>query len=81
MKPSDVNTAPIGEPTKTLRLQRRWSVRHAADLAGISHTQWSQIERGERSADNWFILAGNSRALRSRYPTSRGLCERVGIRW
>ncbi|MET7424981.1 helix-turn-helix domain-containing protein [Dactylosporangium sp. NPDC005555] len=46
-----------------LRLQRNWSIRHAAALAGISHVQWGRLERGERSADNRFMLAALAKAL------------------
>lgn len=64
MKSPQSTSEPIGERIKTLRMQRGWSVRHAADLAGISHSQWSRIERGERSADNRFILAAIAQALK-----------------
>jgi transcriptional regulator with XRE-family HTH domain len=64
MKSPQVASEPIGERIRLLRMQRGWSVRHAADLAGISHSQWSRIERGERSADNRFILAAIAQALR-----------------
>lgn len=57
-------TEPIGERIKALRLQRGLSVRHAASLAGISHSQWSRIENGERSADNRFILGKIAQGLK-----------------
>src|SRR5262245_28362975 len=55
---------PIGARIKLLRLQRGWSIRYAAAQAGIGHTHWSRIERGERSADNRFILAAIAEALK-----------------
>ncbi len=64
MTTAPLGSEPIGQRIKTLRQQRGWSVRHAAQLAGISHTQWSRIERAERSADNRFILAAIARALK-----------------
>lgn len=64
MKSPQMTTQPIGERIKLLRLQRGWSVRHAASLAGISHSQWSRIEKGERSADNRFMLAAIAKALK-----------------
>ncbi|PZS35011.1 MAG: transcriptional regulator [Pseudonocardiales bacterium] len=47
----------IGERIRARRQLRGWTVRLAADRAGISHTTLSRIERGTRSADNRFILA------------------------
>ncbi len=63
MRSAQLGSEPIGERLRFLRLQRNWSVRRAAALAGISHTQWSRIERGERSADNRFMLAAIANAL------------------
>lgn len=47
----------IGERIRARRQLRGWSVRFAADRAGISHTTLSRIERGLSSADNRFVLA------------------------
>jgi transcriptional regulator with XRE-family HTH domain len=53
----------IGQNIRTRRQARGWSVRYAADRAGISHTTWSRIELGTRSADNRFVLADIAAAL------------------
>jgi transcriptional regulator with XRE-family HTH domain len=53
----------IGERIRARRLRRGWSVRHAADRAGISHASWSRIERGRQAADNRFVLADIAAAL------------------
>lgn len=53
----------IGERIKARRLLRTWSVRHAADRAGMSHASWSRIERGLQAADNRFVLANIASAL------------------
>jgi transcriptional regulator with XRE-family HTH domain len=63
MRSPQVATEPIGERLRMHRLQRNWSIRHAASLAGISHVQWGRLERGERSADNRFMLAALAKAL------------------
>ncbi len=63
MRSPQIATEPIGERLRMLRLQRNWSIRHAASLAGISHVQWGRLERGERSADNRFMLAALAKAL------------------
>ena len=47
----------IGERIRARRQLRGWSVRFAADRAGISHSTLSRIERGLASADNRFVLA------------------------
>jgi len=47
----------IGERIRARRQLRGWSVRLAADRAGISHSTLSRIERGLASADNRFVLA------------------------
>ena len=54
----------IGERIRTRRQVLGWSVRFAASRAGLSHTSWSRIERGEQSADNRFTLAAVAEALR-----------------
>jgi transcriptional regulator with XRE-family HTH domain len=53
----------IGERIRDRRLQRSWSIRHAADRAGISHATWSRIERGLQTADNRFVVADIAAAL------------------
>lgn len=53
----------IGDNIRTRRSMRGWSIRYAADRAGLSHTAWSRIERGLRSADNRFVLADIAAAL------------------
>lgn len=45
------------------RVARGRSIRHLADVAGISHTTWSRIERGLIAADNRFTLAAIAEAL------------------
>ena len=45
----------IGERIKTRRQLRRWSIRHAASRAGIAHTTWSRIEKGELRTDRYMI--------------------------
>lgn len=62
--PKLISAEPIGDRIRLLRQQRGWSIRYAASVAGISHTQWSRIENGLRSADNRFILAEIATALR-----------------
>lgn len=53
----------IGKRIETRRKLRGWSIRLAADRAGISHSTWSRIERGLLSADNRFTLADIATAL------------------
>lgn len=53
----------IGQRIRDRRTVRGWSVRLAADRAGIAHTTWSRIERGLRGADNRFVLADIAEAL------------------
>lgn len=53
----------IGQRIQLRRTARGWSIRFAASRAGISHTTWSRIERGERSADNRFLIADMAAAL------------------
>lgn len=45
----------IGERIKARRQLRRWSIRHAASRAGIAHTTWSRIERGELRTDRYMV--------------------------
>lgn len=62
--PRRTNSDPtIGQRIMARRQLRGWSMRYAADRAGISHTTWSRIERGIVSADNRFLLADIAQAL------------------
>jgi transcriptional regulator with XRE-family HTH domain len=45
----------IGERIQNRRGLRGWSIRHAASRAGIAHTTWSRIERGELRTDRYMI--------------------------
>jgi transcriptional regulator with XRE-family HTH domain len=45
----------IGDRIRTRREMRGWSMRHAADRAGVAHTTWSRIERGELRTDRYMI--------------------------
>src|SRR5947209_7053378 len=53
----------IGERIRARRQLRGWSVRLAADRAGLAPSTWSRIERGQRGADNRFVLADIAQAL------------------
>jgi transcriptional regulator with XRE-family HTH domain len=45
------------------RQARGWSIRYGADRAGVAHTTWSRIEKGQVGADNRFVVADIARAL------------------
>lgn len=45
----------IGERIRARRELRGWSLRHAADRAGIAHTTWSRIEKGILRTDRYLI--------------------------
>jgi transcriptional regulator with XRE-family HTH domain len=45
----------IGERIKARRLIHGWSVRFAADRAGIHNSTWSRVERGQRRTDRYMI--------------------------
>jgi transcriptional regulator with XRE-family HTH domain len=45
----------IGERIRTRRTLRRWSIRFAASRAGMSHTTWSRVEKGEQQPDRYTI--------------------------
>lgn len=45
----------VGERIQARRELRRWSIRHAASRAGIAHTTWMRIEKGELSTDRYMI--------------------------
>lgn len=53
----------IGERIRIRRQARNWSVRYAADRAGVSHSTWSRIERGLQGADNRFVVSDIAAAL------------------
>jgi transcriptional regulator with XRE-family HTH domain len=59
---SDLDRTP-GDAIRARRQQRGWSIRHAASRAGIDHSTWSRIERGERGTDNRIMLAKIGQAL------------------
>jgi transcriptional regulator with XRE-family HTH domain len=54
----------IGERIRERRELLGMSVRGAALAANLSHSAWSRIERGERGANNRFVLARMAQALR-----------------
>ncbi len=56
--------SPIGERIRTRRKLLKLTVRHAADIAGISHASWGRIERGVQGTNNRFTLAKIAEALR-----------------
>jgi transcriptional regulator with XRE-family HTH domain len=56
--------AAIGQRIRERRELAGWSVRHAADRAGIAASTWSRIEHGRISADNRSTLAAIAQALR-----------------
>ncbi|MGW0431209.1 helix-turn-helix domain-containing protein [Micromonospora sp. NPDC003197] len=58
-----VDTA-IGQRIRERRELAGWSIRHAADRAGIAPSTWSRIEHGLISADNRTTLAAVAQALR-----------------
>jgi transcriptional regulator with XRE-family HTH domain len=45
----------IGDRIRTRRELRRWSARYAASRAGVSHTTWLRIERGEQRTDRYMV--------------------------
>jgi transcriptional regulator with XRE-family HTH domain len=53
----------IGERIRVRRQLRGWSIRYAADRAGLSHSTLSRIEKGRVSVDNRFTIAGIAAAL------------------
>ena len=54
----------IGQRIRERRELAGWSIRHAADRAGIAPSTWSRIEHGLISADNRTTLAAVAQALR-----------------
>jgi transcriptional regulator with XRE-family HTH domain len=58
------NDPAIAQRIRERRTLLGWTVRFAANRAGISHSTWSRIERGAMSADNRFTLAAIAEALR-----------------
>jgi transcriptional regulator with XRE-family HTH domain len=53
----------VGAQMRLRRNARGWSRRYVADRAGIHHTTWSRLERGERGADNRYMIAKIAAAL------------------
>lgn len=41
----------------------RWTIRHAAQRAGLAHTTWMRIESGQYATDNRIVLAAIAQAL------------------
>lgn len=54
----------IAERIKARRMLLGWSIRYAADRAGLADSTWSRIERGIVSADNRFTVAKIAEALK-----------------
>jgi transcriptional regulator with XRE-family HTH domain len=54
----------VGQRIRERRELAGWSIRHAADRAGIAASTWSRIEHGRISADNRATLAAIAQALR-----------------
>ncbi|GLY22803.1 hypothetical protein Misp04_25350 [Micromonospora sp. NBRC 101691] len=46
----------IGDRIRARREMRGWSIRHAASRAGISHTSWLRIERGQQRTDRYMVV-------------------------
>ncbi|WP_323373956.1 helix-turn-helix domain-containing protein [Plantactinospora alkalitolerans] len=46
----------MGDRIRARRELHRWSIRHAASRAGISHTSWSRIERGQQRTDRYMVV-------------------------
>ncbi|MCX4473597.1 helix-turn-helix domain-containing protein [Micromonospora sp. NBC_01655] len=46
----------MGDRIRARRELRGWSIRHAASRAGISHTSWSRIERGQQRTDRYMVV-------------------------
>lgn len=46
----------IGDRIRARRELRGWSVRYSASRAGISHTSWSRIERGQQRTDRYMAV-------------------------
>lgn len=53
----------VGDRIRARRLVRGWSIRHAAQRAGLAASTWSRIERGLLGADNRFTLSDIAAAL------------------
>ncbi len=53
----------IGDRIRQRRDRSAWSVRFLASRAGISHSALSMIERGQRSANNRYVIAKIAAAL------------------
>ncbi|WBB82281.1 helix-turn-helix transcriptional regulator [Micromonospora sp. WMMD882] len=46
----------MGERIRARRELRGWSIRHAVSRAGVSHTSWSRIERGQQRTDRYMVV-------------------------
>ncbi|MFY1689082.1 helix-turn-helix domain-containing protein [Plantactinospora sp. WMMB782] len=46
----------MGDRIRARRELRGWSIRYAASRAGISHTSWSRIERGQQRTDRYMVV-------------------------
>ncbi|WP_428967042.1 helix-turn-helix domain-containing protein [Micromonospora fluostatini] len=46
----------MGDRIRARRQLRGWSIRYAASRAGISHTSWSRIERGQQRTDRYMVV-------------------------
>lgn len=75
--PEQLNDVTIGDRIKERRTLLGLSGRGAALASGLSHTTWNRIERGERGADNRFVLARMAQALRCTVSDLTG--ERVAL--
>lgn len=63
MAPRTVPDPGVADRIKARRKARGWSIRFAADRAGLAASTWSRIERSLQSADNRFVLTDIARAL------------------
>ncbi|HEV7898016.1 MAG TPA: helix-turn-helix transcriptional regulator [Planosporangium sp.] len=63
MAPQPPRDPVVGDRIRQRREQRGWSVRHLASRAGISHSALSMIERGQRGANNRYVIAKIAGAL------------------
>lgn len=61
-RPSIPDTS-VGQRIRIRRQLHSWSVRYAADRAGISHSTWSRVERGLMACDNRYLVADIAAAL------------------
>ncbi|MGH3989101.1 MAG: helix-turn-helix domain-containing protein, partial [Pseudonocardiaceae bacterium] len=64
MDNADADARTIGRRLREIRVWRDKSLRVAAELAGISESYLSRIERGERTLDRRSLLEALATALR-----------------